>query len=292
MSPRRRSGPDPEQQRRQASAHELMLIVGARLLAEARLHGAFPTGDGALDEFRERFAPELREDEHIVLVDEEWVDLPRSDYKVMIGDPEPDAVTLSCRYGSHSLSERLRIDGVLDEGIFGVGVSVGDPDQRVELTEEEQEVMRLAFARKKEGKEERGRFDGARFLRAIAPEPQPGASVWILAVELYGEGLIVRYTYDDPVDVEMTIPLHFYELAGVEPPLEELLRQARAEGGNLAPAISVRDDLGTLYVFEGGRYGGLQVSQGEACFAPAIPAEATRLTVASYAGEVTFDLSV
>jgi hypothetical protein len=293
MSPRRRQEPDPEQQRRQAEANELMIAIGARLLGEARMTGSFPTDSGAEETFRERIAPELRDDEHIILDGEEWVELPRTDYKLMIGDPERDAVSLSCRYGSHSLGGRLRIDGVLDEQTFGVGIGPGNPEQRVELTPEEEEVMRLASARRKEGREAGGgHFSGEEFRRALAVDPQPGAPVQILAVELYADGLAVRYTYDDPVHVEPTLPLHLYELAGVEPPIEELLAEARAEGGNLAPDVSVRDDLGTSYMGgEGGR-GGVQVAHGEACFTPAVPAAVTRLVVSTYAGDVAVDLSV
>ncbi|HEY2053272.1 MAG TPA: hypothetical protein VGH14_04980 [Solirubrobacterales bacterium] len=293
MSLRRRQGPDPGQQRRQAHANELLLAVAARLLGEARRDGAFPTGDGALKEFRARLAPEIRDDEHIILGEEEWVDLPRTDYKLMVGDPESDAVHLSCHYGSHSLSQRLRIDGVLDEGGFGFGISPDDPEQRVELTPEEQEVMRLASAGIKEGREAgRGHFGGEEFQRAVAVGPQPGAPVQILAVELYSDGIAVRYAFDDPVRAEPMLPLHLYELAGIEPPLEELLAEARAEGGNLAPDVSVHDDLGTEYMGGEGRRGGVQVAFGEACFAPAVPAAARRLTVSTYAGTVEVDLSV
>jgi hypothetical protein len=293
MSLRRRQGPDPEQQRRQAHANELMLAVAARLLGEARRAGAFPTGDAALAEFRERLAPELDDDEHIILGDEGWVDLPRADYKLMMRDPEADAVSLSCHYGSHSLGGRMRIDGVLDKQGFGFGIGIDDPEERIELTAEEEEVLRLASARGKEGRDPGvEHFRGAAFLRALAVAPQPGAAIQILAVELYGDGLAVRYTFDDPVDVEPTVPLHLYELAEVEPPIDALLAEARAEGGNLAPNVSVTDDLGTSFTGGEGSRGGVQVAFGEACFTPAVPAAASRLAVSTYAGTVEVDLSV
>jgi hypothetical protein len=293
MSPRRRTGPDPEQQRRQAHASELMLAVAAGLIGEYRRKGAFPTGPGALEGFREKIAAGLRDDEHIILGEEEWVDLPRTDYKLMLRDPEAGAVSLGCHYGSHSLRSRLRIDGVIDQQGFGFGLGPDDPEQRIELSPEEREVMRLASEHMKEGRDAgREHFGGDEFQRALAVAPRPGAAVQILAVELYGDGLAIRYTYDDPVEVEPTLPLHLYELAGVEPPIDELLAEARAEGGNLAPNISVRDDLGTSYEGGDGGSGGVQVIHGEACFTPAVPSSATRLVVSTYAGDVTVDLSV
>jgi hypothetical protein len=291
LSPRRPNRRDPEQQGRQAKANEPKLAVAARLLGEARLAGEFPTEDGALAAFAARIAPELEPDEHIVVPGDEEIEWPRADYKVEIDQPEPDSVGISCRYGSHSIFGRLRIDGVLDEGGFGVGVSFDDPAQRVELSPVEQEVLNLAFAEKKEaGGGERPVFVGAEFVRALAVAPQSGAAVQILAVELYDDGLLVSFTYDDPVDVWTPVPLEYYELAGVEPPIDALLAEARAQGGNLAPNVSVRDDLGTRYVWSGGGRGGVRVVHGETNFTPAVPAAATRLVVSSYAGTVEVDL--
>jgi hypothetical protein len=283
--------PDPEQRGRQARANELMLAVAARLLGEARMAGKFPTEDGALASFVSRLAPELEPDEHIATDRDVDRDLPRSDYKLVIRAEEPDSVGLSCRYGPHFLFGRLRIDGVLDERGSGMGIDPDDPEQRVELSPVEQEVLEVAFAAEKEaGGERRPGFGGAEFLRALAVPPQTGAAVQILAVELYDDGLVVSFTYDDPVDVWGPVPLEYYDLAGVEPPIEELLAEAEAAGGNLAPNVSVSDDLGTRYVWSGGSRGGVKVAHGGTNFTPAVPAAATRLVVSSYAGTVEVDL--
>ena len=178
-----------------------MLAVAARLLGEARLAGAFPTGDGALAAFAARIAPELEPDEHIVIDKDDDGDLPRSDYKLVVSAEERDSVGLSCRYGAHSIFGRLRMDGVIDEGGFGVGVSFDDPEARIELSPVEQEVLTLAFAEKRRQGGTRSVFAGAEFLGALAVPPQTGAAVQILAVELYDDGLLVSFTYDDPVDV-------------------------------------------------------------------------------------------
>ncbi len=290
MSPLRRRGLDPEQRRRQARAEELLLAVAARLVGSARLTGGFPDAAGVAA-FAAALAPELEPDEHIVPPGKGWVDLPRGDYKVVLGEPERESIPCRCSYGSQSDFGRLRIDGAFEERGSGFGVSLDDPEHRVELSPLEQEVMRrVSEARREEGRAGRPRFGGREFLRAIAVDPQPGATAQVLAVELYGDGLVVRFTYDDPIDVFSPVPLHYYELAGVEPPLEELLAEAEAEGGNLEPNLSVRDDLDTRYLWAGSGRGGVEVAHGEACFVPAVPAAATRLIVSSYAGAVEIDL--
>jgi hypothetical protein len=290
MSPPR-PGPDPEQQAQQAHANELMLAVAARLLGEARLAGAFPTGAGALAPFAAAIAPELQGDEHVTVDREGWADLPRSDYKLLLGEPEPGEVDLRCHYGPHWLGGRLRIDGVFGEQHGGFGLGPGSPEQRVELSPREQEVMKLAFARRKEAGGPGGiSFRGDEFRRALAVPPQPDAPAQILSVELYGDGLVVRYTYDDPVDVWSPVPLHYYGLAEVELPIESLLAEAEEEGGNLEPDVSVTDDLGTRYLYAGGGRGGVEVAHGETSFTPAVPAEASRLVISSYAGTVEVDL--
>jgi hypothetical protein len=288
----RRFGPDPEQQRRQAIAGELLHLVAARLLGEARLRGAFPVDEGRLSSFLTAIDAELRNDEHVVLSGDDAFNPPRSDYKVVVRDPEPGSISLICHYGSHSLSARLRIDGVLDQQGYGMGISFDDPDRQIPLSPHEQEVARLALERM--GAESQGSgqgaFLGSEFHRAIAVQPQPGAAIQILAVEFYGDGVVVQHSFDDPVDVEPRLPMHFYEVAGAEPPIEEMLVEARAEGGNLRPNVSLSDDLGTTYVLSSSSDGGVQVVHGEVRFAPAVPTEAVRLVISTYAGSVTVDL--
>jgi hypothetical protein len=289
MSVRRaRPEPDPEQRRRDAHANELLLAVAARLLGEARLAGAFPTGERALADFAAELSLELAGDEHVLAGPDERADLPRDDYKVTLGDAEPDQIRVNCWYGSQGDHGTLRIDGVLDDQGSSYGVRFDDATQRVELSPAEEEVMKLAFARKREAG--RPHFRGEGFLRALPVEPQPDAAAQVLAVELYGDGLVVHYTYDDPVDVRPRIPFEYYELAGIEPPLDELRAAAEADGGNLAPNVTVTDDLGTAYLGGFAGEGGVEVVHGESRFTPAVPAEATRLVVSSYAGTVELRL--
>lgn len=288
---RRRSNPDRdrEQQRRQAIAGELLHLVAARLLGEARLSGAFTVEQDRLSSFLKRIDHELQEDEHIVLSHDQAFKLPRSDYKVVVHDCEADAIHLGCYYGSHSLSGRLRFNGVLDEQLFGFGVSLDDPEQRLELSPAEEEVSRRAFERI-QGERQRGlgraAFLGSEFYRALAVQPQPGAAIQILAVELYGDGVIVCHSYDDPVEIEPRLPMHLYELADDEPPIAEMLAEAEAEGGTLAPNVLIKDDLGTTYASSGGGEGGVQVRRGETRFTPAVPADAKRLEISTYARTV------
>lgn len=291
MRRRRDSARDREQQRRQAIASELLHLVAARLLAEARLRSEFPVDEDRLSSFLAVIDAELRDDEHVVLDVDDALDLPRSDYRLVVRDPEPEAIHLNCHYGSHSVSARLRIDGVLDEQGYGMGISFDDPEEQVELSPQEQEVARLAFERMEAGHRSGHRaFLGSEFHRALAVDPQPGAPIQIVAVELYGDGVVVQHSYDDPVEVEPRLPMHLYELADAEPPIDEMLAEARAGGGNLRPNVSLGDDLGTAYHNSGTAEGGVQVVHGEARFAPAVPTEAERLVISTYAGSVTIDL--
>jgi hypothetical protein len=266
-----------------------MLAVAGRLLGEARVVGAFQTGEAALGAFRTRLAPELADDEHIVLADEDWLELPRPDYKLEL-DAEVDSVHLSCRYGSHGISGRLRLDGAIVDGLFSVGVSFDDPAQRVELPPADADAMAKAIAAMEEDGTTGVEFHGEEFRHALAVQPQRGAPVQVLAVELYGDGLVVRFTYDSPVMAQAAIPLHFYEIARVDAPLDKLLAEAEEEEGTLEPNVSVTDDVGTTYRHAGGSRGGMEVAHGETSFTPAVPPTATRLVVSSYAGTVEVDL--
>lgn len=281
---------DPEQDRRQNRAGELMLQVGLLVLADARRKGQFPTD-------KEELAKRLAQiEEHFdsgvqVILGSEWPEaLPAAEYVVEVIEPGADRIGLTCRYGSHSVSANLRLDGVLEEEMAGVSIGFGNPEQAVPLSPEEEEVMRKASATFTEEREEGWpHFEGAEFVRALAVPPQPSAVVQILAVELFGDGFIVHSQYDDPVDVGPTIPLSFYERAGIDPPIEELLAKAKEEGGNLAPLITVTDDLGTVYRESGGGGGGVQTVRGADQFVPAVPAEARRLWISTYAGTVAVE---
>ena len=289
----RESERDREQGRRRAVATELMLLVGARLLARFRGDGAFTAAFDQLSPLLAEIDTELNDDEHLMTDEDRWIDAPKADFKVLVSDPAADAIRIGCHYDSQSISGRLRFDGVFDEQLFGFGVSFDDPESRVELSSEEEEVMQRAFERMSTSRNHgRGRpaFLGMEFQRALAVQPQAGAAIQIHAVELYRDGVVVRHSYDDPVDVEPRLPMHFYDLAGADPPIEEMLAEARAAGGTLAPNVSLSDDVGTNYRTSGVSEGGVQVVHGQSRFTPGVPAEAKRLVVATYAGTITVDL--
>lgn len=259
-------GENFEYWRRKAHVEELLLLVAARLLGEARLTGAFPTEEDALVPFAARITAELDEDEHVVAPGEDWSRLPIFDYKVALRGPERASIQISCHCGDHSESGRLRIDGVLDEGASGAGV---DFDEWLEPVPLEREVLRRA-AESESVEPELGagrRLRGEEFVRAVPVPPQPGAAAQVLAVELYGDGLIVRFSVDDPV-----------------------VDEADAEGGNPRLRFTIEDDLSTDYLRRGGSWGGAEVAHGQSRFTPAVPADATRLLVSSHAGTVQVDL--
>lgn len=287
---RRGHEPDPAQEGRQSRANELMLRVGLLLLADARREDGFATDPAELARRLAQIEAELG-GARVILGADESTPHPDAEYVVEVTAPKADRIGLACRYGSQSVFTELRRDGVLENGGVGIGFSLVDSEQAVPLSPVEEEVMRKAgptFAEERE----RGRadFQGAELTRVLAPEPQPSAVVRILAVELYGDGLIVGYQYDDPVDVTPKVPLSFYERAGVEPPIDELLEEARKAGGNLAPGIAVADDLGTTYREAGEQSRGVQAVHGTVQFTPAVPAGASSLSISTYAGVVTVEL--
>ncbi len=280
---------DAEQQRRQAHANELMLAVAARLLGEARIAEAFPTGDAALGAFRTRLAPELADDEHIVLAGEDRLELPRSDYKLEL-EAEVDSVRLSCSYGSHGMSGRLRLDGAIVEGLYSVGVSFDDPAQRVELAPADAEAMAKAIAAMEEDETAGVEFRGEEFRRALAGSTAAGCP----GSDPRGRALRRRPRG----------PLHL-RLPGHGPGRDPaaLLRDGRgraparqALGGSRGRGRDARTEpLGHrrrrhLLSPRGRQPRRIGGRPRRDPFTPAVPATATRLVVSSYAGTVEVDL--
>jgi hypothetical protein len=277
------------------AAHESMLRAALFLVAAARDRGSFPSDRATLEallaDISERvpalrlayLPPEPR--------DEDW---PDRDAPVLLVTPEgSDAVGLNCSWERHHfITATLRRDGrLVDEG-FGVGVSA-DSENAVQLEEREQadlnEIGRRLHERGLVG-QEGPQFRGDRFLRTLSAEPQSNTPVQITGVDLYADGLIVNFVVPDPSDWRPTPDLHLYEMAGLEPPIEEFLRQAKEAGGNLIPSVRVEDDLGTEYRWCQGSGSGVEVHRGAQTFTPAVPADATQLRVTTYAGSVGIGL--
>jgi hypothetical protein len=248
--------PDPEEQRRQSEANLLLLRVALALIDDARRLGAFETDE-------ETLAARTAE-----LTDELGSGAPAGsspdEAPVRAAPLALDQVQLSAPYGdSSSVVATLRTDGVLlDEG-----VTLSLRAERVDepgLSPEEAEEMRRAVA-EFQAKQARPQFGGGRFVRALAADPQPGSEVQVLAAELFDDGLLVHYSFDQESES-----------------LESIMSSDLSEWQERGPGLRVEDDLGTeYYASGGGGGGGVQVVHGAFGFAPAVPSNARTLRIST-----------
>jgi hypothetical protein len=90
-------------------------------------------------------------------------------------------------------------------------------------------------------------------------------------VALYGDGLVVEFTYDTGTPTEAEL---------------------RSMYGPPRPPMGIEDDLGTDY-YEGEQasYGGSPASLAYFTFAPAVPADARVLRITTGSGTVELDLN-
>jgi hypothetical protein len=243
-----------------------MRSVAARILGQARFDGSFAAKDTELSGLLDSIRSDLAEGEHLMMSDESWALAPREDYKVLVGKVGRDFISLSCHFGLHSLFGRLRIDGIIDQRGSGLAVSLEDLEQRVEPELEDERRMQAAL---KSGenldRDQPQQFEGIEFLRALSFDPQPDAAVQIFAAELYGDGLVVCFGYDNPVE-------------------------GREQKGTLRPNVSISDDLDTIYVGVGEVEGGVRTVRGRKTFVPGIHPGAKWLDISTCAGVVTVEL--
>jgi len=256
--------PSPEDKRHAAAAQLLLNRVALGLVAEARRRGGFGEDEGALRARAVELAEKLGANDTGADPRRPPVGLKlrrggRIDLKVPFGD------------GGRACAG-LRADGfVLSGGIErSIPSRTWRPEDMTEAEREEKQRRDLAY----EASRGKPKFRGERYLRTVAASAQPGAVERILAAELYGDGLLVEFTYDveEMTDEQM--------MAEAESPYER------------RPPMSVTDDLGTEY-YEGGSAtygGGPGVSHSHFTFAPAVPAEATVLRITTDSGTVELDL--
>lgn len=256
----------------QEAAGILLLRVALRLLGKARLRGDF--GD----------EEELAEGA-VAVADELTGGAPSPDPRravVEVSLIRPDRISLSAPFEkSSAVTESLMLDGTLYDGgaVAGFGFVKAEPQ---EPSEEEKAELERRKAGWRTRMQRRQQFTATHFIRAIAPEPQPGSTMPILAVLLFEDGFYVETTYDkdapallDREDLESMTAERFFAM--------------RRDG---KPEITVADDIGTEY-FEsggGGWGGGVRVSHSSQGFAPAPPQSARVLRVAAGAETVELDL--
>jgi len=164
--------PDPEEQRRQAEAHLLLLRVGLALIDDARRTGAFETDEEKLSARVDALAAELGSGAA--------PGGPVGEAPVRATPLTGDRLELAAAHGESSAVEAtLRADGVLLEQGSSTSVSAVLVDE-ADLSPEEAEEMQRAVA-EFEAKMAQPRLSAERFLRAIAAAPQPGSEVQVLA---------------------------------------------------------------------------------------------------------------
>jgi hypothetical protein len=109
---------------------------------------------------------------------------------------------------------------------------------------------------------------GLRLSRVIRVDPQEDSDVRVLAVELFEDGLGIRYALPSGI-------------RSPEGPDEPFVYDA---------SFSVSDDAGTQYTWQGGGASGHPVAHGVAMFTPPVPESAQSLTVVTRGAVVTVDL--
>ena len=110
-----------------------------------------------------------------------------------------------------------------------------------------------------------------RLLRVVLPadEPRPDQDLRLLAVEIFEDGVMVRYAKRGGT-------------AGPESPEEAAL---------MRNGVTLSDDVGTRYEVRGGSAAGDdQVAHGLWAYAPPPPPEARRLTALTWQGPVDFQV--
>jgi hypothetical protein len=252
-------GPTEEERRQKAALALLLNRIVLGLLDDA-CRGGFGDDEAALQsraaELAERFVDRTSMPARVSVN----LDL-RRDGRIELRVGEDD--------GAHAQAE-VREDG------YVLGGSTGRSGPAVTIEPEDMEPWEREEERRRELAQEAARgkpkFHGRRYLRTVVAPPQPGAAERVLAAELYGDGLIVNFTYN----TEM-------------PTVEELERALM----DRRPPMRIEDDLGTDY-YEGERasYGGGPASQAYFTFAPAVPADARVLRITTDSGAVELDLQL
>jgi hypothetical protein len=252
---------ETEGERHQSAALALLLnrvVLG--LVGEARQADGFGDDETALrsrakdlvEQFVDREATPAGASVHLDL-------LPRDRIEIRIEDPR----------GLHA-GAQVRGDGFVlgsSTGRFSRGEAVTIDPADLEPWERE-EMRRQDLADK--ARRGKARFIGRDYRRTLVAPPQPDAALRVLAAALYGDGLLVEFTYDTEEPTKAQMESQYF------PP---------------RPAMRIEDDLGTkYYAGERASYGGSPASLGYFTFAPAVPAAARVLRITTDSGAVEIDL--
>lgn len=234
----------PLGERNRDEAGIVMLKVGLGLVDDARRSGGFETDAAKLTARAGEILESLRA-----------AGSNPGGVAVSVAPEDSKQVRLSIPAGEHgSDGVLLRADGTLLERFTAQG---------------EPEAERAEWAEQVEPET----FRGQRFLQALAFEPQPGAEVQLLAVELFDDGLVVHYSFEQSQEE--------FEASFDEDPLDDL---------GAPQGLKVEDDLGTEYRHRSGGGGSAGVVRSSYSFTPAVPEAARILRISTRSGTVELPL--
>ena len=139
-----------------------------------------------------------------------------------------------------------------------------------------------------------GDFKGTELRRVLPAPPTPEASIQILSVELYADGLVINYLQRHDLETEDQIELMRRRLEAFDQAVsdDDLDVIARRESAFGPTELTVVDDVGTRYESGGaGGGGGLDGPMRWHCeFTPAVPDGARVLRIQTDAGTVEISL--
>ena len=213
-------------------------------------------------------------------------ELPRYTGKYLIWISPAAEGCLQLRHESGELRSEavvLRPDGRLGEfeGIDGFGVPASAlteqaraDSEAVERLAREREAQEVDYSRQID--EEQRRFRTEHLIGVCAAPPQDGTGPIVTFVVLYETGMIVNYLVPRPPDENLE----------TDDPFAEPLSEA------MLPRIVLSDGLGTAYEVVGmeERDADAPLLRASQSFAPAVPADAERLSVDFETGSVEIEL--
>jgi hypothetical protein len=283
------SDDDPAAEAAQEKAGKTMAQVALALLSEVRGQDAFPQRPEAIEQLVGRIRARLPAVDLRVVSNDEWPeDVSGGDASVHISPDPRGCLGLRSRIDdSSAVIGDLYADGeIAEEGVTSgfAPLDFDEPDaqQVAELTRQDREGEMHSAPR--------SQF--TQFVRALPAKPKEGAPFQLTSVEVYDDGLIVRFLIPGGFQWEddESYPLQLEAAAGLTDRVRQRIDAALAEGHTPVPVFSITDDVGTDYSPVGSSYGGVPVVRGEARFGPGIASEAKRLFIESYAGTVELAL--
>jgi hypothetical protein len=261
-----------------------MMEVALPLVAEiAKRAGGFPQDVEALDELVNAVGPRIEQE--VEVIDPDNPQAPVEEWTVQLIPAGQGALRVESHYpGGNALVATIWPDGlVTGQGVQASLLATPDPEDATEL---EPHAMQTHEAPPPQ-------FEGTNLRRVLLAPDQGEVDLRILTVELYDDGLIVRYVQKWGRDFDQEAVLRQEHASQGREMSDELLdielRRQEAHGDPYFVA-NVEDDVGTDYRMAGGGAHGAPQVRCESEFTPAVPDDATKLIVYTDVGSVEIPL--